>query len=81
MKLSSSQNDLQRLKGSGSSQLRSSQQQYNYMSTGKTSSASTMQPQQTVKSRVQTGRPAANSVDQPLILSNPTASAGGAGSL
>merc|ERR1719313_749878 len=48
------------------------------MSTGK--SAQTMQPAQTIKSRVQTGRPATNSVDQPLILSNPTASAG-AGSL
>jgi hypothetical protein len=32
---------------------------------------STIQPQQTIKSRVQTGRPA-GSVDQPLILSNAT---------
>lgn len=38
------------------------------MSTGKQQQSA---PQQTIKSRVQTGRPA-GSVDQPLILQNPT---------
>lgn len=67
MKSSSSQNELQRFKGH-QQQFRSGgpAQAYNYMSTGKT------QPAATIRARVQTGRPAATSVDQPLILQNAT---------